>query len=279
MPISSKSLIACESLTLEHRATEKLLEKLESMLNNLNPEHPLSEEDEKPLRQLFGQLKNELAVHFVCEEEGLFPVLSRYHPMVLMELEHDDLMALRDKFEALLEESGQNPPAVRQLVETGLTWSKELQDHIGREDHGIFPTAEKALNEKEKQQVIEAMAKIRREAQMQIPKLQRDLVELKPFEMNLEKLLAKPVDIQLLAEQGMVQIKQLDIQGGQEMKRYWSPKTIALVLVSGNAQLISDNPDESMTLKPGQGALMTPRFYHGIKALEDSRFLMMMHAG
>lgn len=153
--LEQDNLQVCLSLLEEHRQMEALLEKLDGLLAGL-PE-TLAE-----TREMVERIAGEMDLHFACEEEVLFPEVSPYHPMDLMEAEHVELMALRDRILAFSRQPG--PPdaeAVAGLRAAASQLVQELLDHIGREDAGIFPACERCLPPHKKRSVVEGMQALR----------------------------------------------------------------------------------------------------------------------
>ncbi len=60
---------------------ENLLARLEDALNSGQPES---------IREALTRIGFEMDVHFACEEQALFPAVTPYHPMILMEAEHEN---------------------------------------------------------------------------------------------------------------------------------------------------------------------------------------------
>lgn len=158
---TTDNLEVCESLIREHRAMEVLLEQLEYGLQNIACDSPASK---KAVLTTMLRIEPEMNTHFACEEQALFPGVSPYHPMGLMEVEHVELLALRDSLLALLRQQELSAADVSRVQEIGNQFISEMLDHIGREDAGIFPTCEQALSDDEKQVIIAEMDRIREEA-------------------------------------------------------------------------------------------------------------------
>lgn len=81
--------------------------------------------------------------------------------MVLMEAEHEELMALRRDLMSVMGQVTLTDGDISRLQAIGARFINDMLDHIGREDAGIFPTCERALSNDEKRDVIEGMAKLR----------------------------------------------------------------------------------------------------------------------
>src|SRR5690348_12779816 len=111
-----------ELLLADHRRTEALLTQLAHCLQ--------TGESLEAIQALFKTLSDELDCHFACEEHGLFPVLSLYKTMILMEVEHDDLLRSREGFQQCLLASLEAQSYASDLLSTFQTFQEMLQRHI-----------------------------------------------------------------------------------------------------------------------------------------------------
>lgn len=272
MNTSTPAWDVCTSLVHEHRLTEAKLDALETAL----AAWPLEAGTPEPgLKQgLLAQMEAltaEMNVHFACEERVLFPVLEHYHPMVLMEAEHEMILDLRDRLQTALVEDDSAAVAI------GREFARELRDHIVREDAGIFPQAERELSRDEKDQVIAGMDALRHAAvanpQEVVPaSAHRELHVLDATEAN-----PRP-DRASFARTwqnwpGQAAIKQLWLQAG-ETSGHWSPKCLLLVCTAGEATLTSD--EQEIALKPGITVALDARMCHNIQATTDTALLMVV---
>jgi hemerythrin-like domain-containing protein/quercetin dioxygenase-like cupin family protein len=273
---SIQSLIVCDSLTEEHRQVEVLLKSLESYLEQIGPECALSWEIRLHIQELLQKIAREVDIHFVCEEQGLFPYLSQYHPMVLMEVEHEDLLKLRQELIEAFYESGLNPERIPAFIALSLQFIHELRDHIGREDYGIFPLAERDLQEREKEHVMKKMETLRQHtSQGASISIVRAPKTYQLYKLNLEEPMVQPVQNKTALAAMDTVIKQVSLQKGARLDPHWSPHRVAVTCLSGLAKIEMNDHEE--ILHPGEGLMMAPRLLHGIKALEDTRLMAMLH--
>ena len=271
MPDTTQALLACDVLIAEHREMEGFLDTLEGLLATVS-NHPeqkwLSE-----TQMILAKISAHINTHFTCEEQGLFPVLEKYHPMVLMEAEHEELVALRDQTLTHFEQK-----AFTDLKETGMLLSKELRDHIAREDGGIFPAAERDMDDSDKQIAIEKMSAIREAAKTTpTPAISRPDRYFKAFEVPAEQAFARPVNVQKLLESAGTTVKELAIKGGEALAEHWSPHPVVLYCLSGKARFEANG--EQQALKPGNGLYFSPQLKHALFAETDSRFLLVFLPG
>jgi hemerythrin-like domain-containing protein/quercetin dioxygenase-like cupin family protein len=266
MTMLLSQLQACESLIQEHRQMEKLLEELG---------RALSGEALDAIRSVMAEITPDMNVHFACEEQVLFPAVSPYHSMVLMEAEHEELFALRAKLEAsvsLAESSGVPGSGLRGLGERFIS---DMLDHIGREDVGIFPACERSLSEAEKASVIAGMEQLR-QAASHTPVVTPD-PPLRTFDVlgvDLGSAIERPVFSERLLDKGALEIKHLVIKAGQALSSHWSPKQMTLVCLSGNGTFLANQ--QQVDLKPGISIVLDSKLLHGVQAQSDCHFLLIL---
>lgn len=270
-PISQ--LQACESLIREHRHMETLLDALNPSLNSLADGHA---ETLTELQTQMRRIEAEMNTHFACEEKVLFPAVSPYHPMVLMEVEHEELIAQRDGLLALLDQATVSSEECAQIREIGQRFISEMLDHIGREDAGIFPTCERALSDAEKSEVITGMERIRREAAVQpTPSISRPERTFEVMQAQLDRIIERPIFSERLLDSPVLEIKHLILQGGQALPAHWSPKQITLICLKGEGIFTANQQD--VPLQPGACITLAPQLSHGIQAQTDCHLLLLLH--
>jgi len=265
-------LQVCASLLQEHRQMEALLAKLEQELSCLNHDRL---ESLDAIRFLMTQIEPEMNTHFACEEKALFPAVSPYHPMVLMEAEHEELVTLRETFLELLGQPSLDAETINKLQAVGARFTSDMLDHIGREDAGIFPACESALSDYEKQAVLEGMMQIRAEAK-QVPTapISRPERSFEAFQVDLNSPVQRPVFSERLSGTECLEIKHLTIRAGQSIPAHWSPKQGTLICLSGQARFSSNGLENE--LKPGTTVVMTPQLLHAIQAETDCHLLLLL---
>jgi hemerythrin-like domain-containing protein/quercetin dioxygenase-like cupin family protein len=272
---TTQSLLVCGNLIADHRETEQLMDRLDADLNGI-PEDTLMPSDTRhDILRLLEQLTTGLNTHMACEEEGLFPMLSKHHPMVLMEVEHEENFNLRNQFEAAFWNAEKNYRENKRLKEIGKTWINEQRNHIAREEHGIFPMAERDLSPDEKQQAIRRMESIRGRAKREpIPSISRPERTFQTVEMDLITQFNRPVMVKTLAQNGPLLIKQFTLKAGECIAAHWSPYQIFLFCHEGEVTWSAGS--EEVHLKPGQGVVMDPQFKYSIYADTNCQLLVNM---
>lgn len=103
----------------------------------------------------------ELDPHSLREEDGLFPMVAAYigretGPIAVMEYEHHTAKSHLDQFLRLTEKEKQpTPEAATTGARHVLAAIDMLEQHFAKEEHVLFPLAERLLSEAEKQQLAE----------------------------------------------------------------------------------------------------------------------------
>lgn len=273
MPETQSKLEACASLIREHREMEKLLETFGQTLAGLNPE--ATNNNLTPVRDAMAEITPEMNTHFACEEQVLFRIVSPYHPMVLMEVEHEELMAMREGILELLDLDTPNAEQIAQLQEIGHRFINEMYDHIGREDVGIFPTCERALSDDEKRDVIEGMDEIRRQARVEAtPVTERAEKTFEYHPLDLTSPPQRALMSQRLFENNGSEAKHITIRGGEALSSHWTPKQGVLICLQGEGVFTAN--EQEKPLVPGTVITMSPQLLHGVTAKTNCHLLLVL---
>ncbi|MCA9840534.1 MAG: hemerythrin domain-containing protein [Cyanobacteria bacterium HKST-UBA03] len=270
----TQKIEACASLLAEHRQMEKRLSTLQEHVEALPDERNLAKPQWQAIDAIMADIAREMDIHFACEEKALFPAVEPYHPMVLMEVEHEELMAIRNHILQFLAQDSLDSKDVEALKGLTMQLAEEMYNHISREDAGIFPTCEQALSYNEKQQVIAGMDQIREKAQTgSIPCFFRPERTFSVFQTDLESPLTGPIETRLLTEHAASKIKQLNIKAGESLAAHWSPRQLTLICLSGESTFLANT--QQIPLQRGSIVLLDPQLHHAIEAKTDCCFLML----
>jgi hemerythrin-like domain-containing protein/quercetin dioxygenase-like cupin family protein len=268
--VTHNKVTACASLIQEHRQMERLLDELGQALTGLSPAHHLND-----LKTLMGKIEAEINTHFTCEEQALFPAVSPYHPMVLMEVEHEELITLRDNILDLLKAENPTQDGLTQLQEMGERFIQEMLDHIGREDNGIFPVCERALSDEEKETVITGMEAIRQKAKdIPTPSITRPKRTFRVYQAELSSQPKRDIMAHRLFEDTTIETKHLTLQAGKSLAAHWTPKKTILICLQGEGAFHANDQTESLI--PGTLIVMSPQLRHAISAKTRCDLLLLL---
>jgi hemerythrin-like domain-containing protein/quercetin dioxygenase-like cupin family protein len=266
-------LTCCDILLAEHRETERLLEHLNGVLTEL-PEIPLHALPERlaEASQFYHRLATDLLRHFVLEEKALFAVLSAYRTMMLMEVEHDDLLTLQNAFVAALTRSVQRGKPEPELSPAFLAFQERLKAHIREEEAGVFPLAESTLEPEEKQKVLRLFAEIQAGFITDEPLRERPKPEFQIFGLASSVGFERPLAYHTLLEREHTSVQQVKIRAGHRQSPHWAgPHQLVLVL-SGEVLLWVE--EIAHPVAPGMLLMLDSRLVFAFEAKQDTELLL-----
>jgi hemerythrin-like domain-containing protein/quercetin dioxygenase-like cupin family protein len=272
--VKAKSASAITTkLVADHRHMETLLDELKDAMAEICQRQ--SPEALSAARTTAQHIVAEMNTHAACEEQALFPALAKYHPMPMLEMEHEEMLMQRAALVSGVLNYSFPEDCNDVLYRQGLDFIELLKRHMTKEEKAIFPLVEESLSPAEKQHVLAKMEDIRARARV-IPTPERTPAEKQAyrFHMSLDAPVTKPVHTQVILEVGKKQIKTLLLQAGAELATHWTPYHAVMVLYAGEAQWIGQ--DQIIDLHAGDGLLMDPKLPHAVKAKTDCRFLIML---
>lgn len=264
-----------EPLLQDHRHMETLFEQFLALLGK-------GPDAADGLVTLLATLKRRTDIHMACEERGLFPVLSKYHSMVLMEVEHEDLLRLGKETQAALDALKTDAGRWESFEEVARRFIREHRDHFAREEAGIFPEAETDLDADEKDIVLAKIAEIREIAdQGTLAPVTRPEKSFQEIAADMDTRPERAIHAQTLAEADGCVFKQITLRGGESLARHWTPKKALVWCLDGEAVWTDADPDstrsgEAVPLQRGKGVLLSPRLLHAVQAKTDSRLLLVL---
>lgn len=147
------------TLIAEHDEILDILDRLEEVNQKIQK---LDEYD--PESELFSELKEvasqliETEKHHEREEETIFPEVDRSGitgPTRIMRMEHEDMWPRKEKISELAEEaeSMKFGQFQKELAENAEYLILNLTDHIFKENHILYPTAESVITEEDWQEI------------------------------------------------------------------------------------------------------------------------------
>ncbi len=257
-----------ELLLEGHRQTEQLLSRLREVLDNMRDDVSSVTRPES-LPDLFQALKQDLLLHFACEEHGLLAVLTPYRSMVLMHEEHDQLWDMLEAVETAMNSSGDATDAFNNLDEA-------LRSHILEEETGVFQYADQVLEPEEKALVARKSKEFYERVQSEPGLAEFILKRPEPhFDVNVTSLFQmpdRPIHYQTLFEREHTTVQRVSLKAGKSLSRHWAAQYQFIVVLSGQVRFISDT--ETVCLEPGMSIQMDPHLYFAFEAQEDTQLLL-----
>jgi hemerythrin-like domain-containing protein len=264
-------LNCCDLLITEHRQTEVLLAALETKVNQAGA-NGLDAAGWYSLEDDYALLAKDLNRHFLVEELAVFDLLSQYRSMMLMTVEHDDLLTLQHTFALELSQSVQGQKHTNSLLLAFNAFKTRLLAHIIEEERGIFPLANAKLEPEEQQKALRIYQALHRTEDSSLPKLPRAVpgYEIRPS--NLFESVEKPLGYESLYEREHASVQHLQIQAGMKQAFHWVGQHQCMVLISGEVALELAN--EVIPLIPGQTISIDSRLYYALRASTDAHLLV-----
>lgn len=267
----------CELLIAEHRRAEEVMERLGALLHQMvatgDPTRPALPD----IKAIYQTLAEDLQRHYALEEKALFPVLSQYRSMMLMEVEHEDLLVLQDAFAEHLMRVTQGEPEYltdsRQLLAKFQAYKDRLFAHILEEERGIFPLASDRLEPEEKLKVLRLINDL---VEMNDPKIYA-LTHPKPgFTMKKVKpsgAFRKPMEYETLFEREHNVVQTLRLQAGQQQALHWAGQTQFILVLSGELMFKTDG--KTHILSPGDTLELDSRLLFALSALTEALMVVV----
>lgn len=160
-----RKLRPTDVLKHEHRQIEERLQVLSSALKSLGNQGPDAEILDR-IEEVARYIDREMAVHHRKEEEGLFPLLTRYLDEDLnldgRIADHEDLKIMSGKFKQTLEEcrSTDDHFATQMLRGYGLYIVHLVLEHLLKEDEILFLVADRYLTDEQDAEIFQRFGEI-----------------------------------------------------------------------------------------------------------------------
>ena len=266
----------CELLIAEHRRAEGLLQRMEQLLRPDRPDRALPESELSELQSLYATLAADLRRHYAIEEKALFPVLSQYRTMMLMEAEHDDLLDLQHSFAQRLDLllSGQVllPDEEMSLVQRFDGFKTRLLAHIVEEERGIFPLANQRLEPEEKMKFLRLTNELIEAGDATHYDLMRPQPSFTLKRANLTSDAKRPMAYETLFEREHSTVQTLRLQAGQKQSLHWAGQTQVLVVFQGELRFEYLQTEGVKVLSLGMGDALTvdSRLLFSLSAITDA---------
>jgi hemerythrin-like domain-containing protein len=265
-------LNCCDLLIAEHRQTEALLAALETKVNLAVGVNGLDASGWHSLEADYMLFARDLNRHFLLEEMAVFALLSQYRSMMLMTVEHDDLLTLQHAFARELSQNRQAQKATDSLMLAFNAFKIRLLAHIVEEERGIFPLANAKLEPEEQQKALRVYQALRQMDDFSLPSLPRTVPAYEMKSTRLFQPVEKPLAYESLYEREHASVQHLQMKAGMKQAPHWVGQHQCLVLISGEVAL--EFADEVTFMLPGQTVSIDSRLYFALRALTDAHLLV-----
>lgn len=269
----------CELLIAEHRRVEDLLQRLEQLLRPGLAEPNLPESRLLEANALYAAMAEDLQRHYAIEEKALFPVLSQYRTMILMEAEHDDLLGLQQAFAyqlALVSGETCQPEELLSLLQRFDAFKTRLLAHIVEEERGIFPLANERLEPEEKMKVLRLTNALVDAEDPSAYDLCRPEPGFTLKRANLSGQAQRPMEYETLFEREHHIIQTLRLQAGQKQAMHWAGQAQVMVVLLGELRFECLQAEGLQTVSLGMGDTLTldSRLLFSLSASTDAVLMM-----
>jgi hemerythrin-like domain-containing protein len=152
----------------EHRVIEQVLNSLEQMIDRAAKSGRLEEEPARQAIEFFRMFADHC--HHGKEEAHLFPVMEARGfaggcgPVAVMLREHELGRLYVDGMEAAIQRASDgDADALQWFTEHGQSYIRLLREHIEKEDRCLFPSANRALDQRDQERLLAAFEKVESE--------------------------------------------------------------------------------------------------------------------
>lgn len=262
-----------KKLVADHNDMTQLMDQLIRCLEEIC-QHQASQSLSEA-RAVAEELVQRMNVHAACEDQVIFPALSKYHPIPMLEIEHEEVLLQR----AAVVTGILNYTFPEDCNEKLLTQANAFVDlvkrHFAKEEKAVFPLLEKSLTPSEKHQVMARMEDILAKSRvMPIESSEPSSRRYLQFHFPIEQPVTHQLHTESLLETPNVQLKVWELQAGTALATHWTPMKAVILLYAGKAQWMG--PDATVELSAGDGIYMDAKLAHSLKAQTDCRFLLML---
>ena len=149
---------------LEHQEVLKKLDALENIFSRLDERGAVAAE----LGELAAFFKTDFWLHFIKEEEALFPEMEKFipresGPIAVMLAEHEDLRSTNDNLQQYTADylSGSDKDETKRAIQGfGSRFIGTLREHIDKEDNILFQMADMHLDNSQIDAIISRFHKL-----------------------------------------------------------------------------------------------------------------------
>ena len=255
----------------DHETIRLLIDSLKPHLSEVYKRQ--STPDIAEAKVLAHQLEMLMRTHSRCEEV-VFKALENYHPLPILEIEHDEIVVKRAAFVSGITNYSFPEDCESKCLTQATDFFHMVVHHMDKEEKAIFPLVEHSLSPAEKLNVLCQMEDIKAESRvLPTEDLFRSPVWFKQFHFSVDSVVSEEIQIESLLDEESTQIQSLVLKAGAVLTPHWSPRQMILMLLQGKAEWMREA--QTSVLSPGDGVLMSPKFKHGIRAVSDTRLLLI----
>ncbi|MBK8189364.1 MAG: hemerythrin domain-containing protein [Vampirovibrionales bacterium] len=269
-PCLPQTISILDQLRRDHRRCETLIVELRELA-------PAAQAGDAAALEAFvdgfNALRDTLRLHYLREEQGLFPLLNQYRTMVLLQVEHDDIVALELELAESIETAAAQKSLPASVIEQLARFDERLSCHVREEENGVFTLAESVLEPEEKALAARKCEELLAEdAQGEPLMLERPQPVMQLHRDSLLEAQERPIVYSTAFQEEQASVQRLWLQAGAALTRHWSAQYQYILLVSGAVTMTTDV--ETLPLTPGQSATISPRFAFSMKAEQDSLLIV-----
>ncbi len=273
-PIKAKLVSAVtKKLVADHVYMTELMDKLILALQDIcehQASHSLSE-----ARALAEELVQRMNVHAACEDQVIFPALSKYHPIPILEIEHEEVLLQRAALVTGILNYTFPEDCNEKLLKQAVDFVDLVKRHFAKEEKVVFPLLEDSLSSAEKHQVIARMDDIVAKSRViPVESPSRPPRQFIPFHFPIDTPVEQQLSTEPLLDTPNFQLKVWELQAGTSLATHWTPMKAVILLYAGKAQWVGQ--DATVELSAGDGIYMDAKLAHSLKALTDCRFLLVL---
>lgn len=224
----------------QHNETRTQFDEIETLLAALTSDPALLIR----LQQAWQQCYQALLHHYALEEYALFPVISQYRPMVLMTIEHDDLLVMQHRLSDVLQAATPETLDARMTAITGAweAFSKQLMAHMVEEERGIFPLVTEFCEPEEQAMIERKLRELNTQPlQRQLP-VPEGVLTANALHVGPLPHLTQAISLNALVDFEHVQVQQVFLKQGQAYKHHWAAEHRTLWVLSGELYVQVDGP-------------------------------------
>lgn len=263
-----------KKLLADHERMSALVDALKPLLQEICRRQASA--DLKKAQGHIEQLILIMNTHAACEEEAVLPALTKYHPLLALEAEHDELLMKRAALLSGLMHYSFPEDCSDKLYNQAMEFFDLFERHMAKEEQTFFPLLEQSLSPEEKFMVLTQMENIRAKARaIPTPEISRPCASFTHFEFPMHEPMTQNIHFHSVLKKDDLQIKTLELKAGASLSKHCSPQRVILLLYTGNATWSAS--DTSLSLKAGDGILMDPQLMHALEAETDCRLLLIFN--